>query len=284
VIGRWVLLVLAFAMQALTVTVAVSQSVLTREDFTLIQDFEDTTSRSFAEHFANMVHQFEFCLGTQEVCKVLLQKRMGNFYLFDERPKSTFQSSKAATEAITLVLKQFQEASGLQRRLGQPQGTSDYIYLVFVEPELAEYYFDIFAKAHIIHKDFGLSSSEKKQRVELFKYFIDQQLPCIFISSIYPDNTIRDTYIWVRTELDEVLMRQCVAEEFYNSFGLDEGVEVEHLFAYEFSHKAGDTSLSEFDLLLLKILYSDELPLGSEHENTMAIVEKMVLEARSAYQ
>jgi len=275
---KWSVLSMGMGMAMVPSEVASSSSILSTRDCALIQGFEDTTSKSFAEHFANMVHQREVCLDSRKTCQVPLQKRINDYHLFIEGQKDRFYSvgaGSAAKEAIAVLVAQFQATSGLRRRTEKPRGVSDYIFLVFVEPPLAEYNFDLYSKAHIIHDEFGFSPSEKKQRVELFKYFIDQKLPCITIFSEYPDNTIHDSHIWIRSDLNEMLMQQCVAEEFYNSFGLDEGKEVGNIFDYEFSHEAADTSLSAFDLLLLKILYSDKFPRGSNHSKTMTIFQQL---------
>ena len=76
-------------------------------------------------------------------------------------------------------------------------------------------------------------------------------------------------------------MGQCIAEEIFNSFGLSEGVEVGSIFDYRFSHKEGDTSLSEFDLLLLSVLYNDELLPNFSVVQTKQTVEALVAESCS---
>lgn len=285
-IGKWFLFGLVVIVQAMITTAALSNPLLTREAFALVQEFEDTTSRSFGEHFANMAHQREKCFGVRaDDCQVPLQKRVSDYYLIVKGQKhftttNSNNPAKAAEEALLEVLTQFRNTTGLRAIFDKPQGARDYIYLVFVNAESVSENFDIYVKGRIARDSFG----HPQERTELFRGFIDNNYPCQVVHSFTKDNTIHAAHIWIRSDLSEIKTKQCVAEEFYNSFGLSEGVEVGSIFDYEFSHKAGDISLSVFDLLLLKILYSDELPRGIDHANTVEIVEKMVLEARTAYQ
>jgi len=286
VMDKRVLFGLIFAVQMMLAAAAFSLPVLTREELALVQNFEDTTSRSFAEHFANMAHQRELCLGARASdCQVSLQKRVSDYHLIVKGQKyftttNSDNPAKAAEEALLEVLAQFRKATGIRAIFEKPQDTRDYIYLVFVNVESVNENFDIYVKGRIARDSFG----HPQERTELFREFIDKNYPCQVIHSLTKDNTIHAAHIWIRSDLSDIQTKQCVAEEYYNSFGLSEGVEVGSIFDYEFSHKAGDTSLSAFDLLLLKILYTDELPLGSEYARTIAIVEKMVQEARDTYQ
>lgn len=284
-IGKWILASLVVAFKAMIATTTLAEPILSRTDFALLEEFEDTTSRSFAEHFANMVHQREICFGARaDDCQVPLQKRVSDYHLIVKgqkyfTPSNSDNPAKAAEEALLEVLAQFRNTTDLRAIFEKPQGARDYIYLVFVNAESVSENFDIYVKGRIARDSFG----HPQERTELFREFIDNNYPCQMVHSFTKDNTIHAAHIWIRSDLSEVQTKQCVAEEFYNSFGLSEGVEVGSIFDYEFSHKAGDTSLSVFDLLLLKILYSDELPLGSERATTMEIVQKMVTEARADY-
>ena len=110
----------------------------------------------------------------------------------------------------------------------------------------------------------------------MFRIFLKTELPCLVVSQFNPDNVIRGAQVWISVNIGESLMRQCVAEELYNSIGLDEGTEVGSIFDFRFSHDNLSKELSAFDLLLMKLLYRHELKVGSTRTQTIESVSNIV--------
>ena len=261
-------------MALLASEVASSSSILNARDCALIQNFEETTSGSFAEFFANLAHQREICMDSRiEGCEVLLQKRINDFHIVVKGQKyfSSNESALAAEDAFAEMLGNMRRATGLRAVFDEPVGVSDYIWLVFVNVDTVKQDFDAYVKARIARKSFG----HVQERTELFKFFINSNAPCEVVLNQRPDSIIKAAHIWIRSDLSPSQTKRCIAEEFYNSFGLDEGIEVGSIFDYKFSHRPSDTSLSEFDLLLLKVLYSNSLAPGSTRANTIVTVQRL---------
>ena len=71
-------------------------------------------------------------------------------------------------------------------------------------------------------------------------------------------------------------MRKCVSEEFYNLFGLDEGDEVTSIFDYTFARESDEVSLSDFDLLKLRLLYMSDFKPGFSKKQTRKTVKRIL--------
>ena len=253
-----------------------SQALNSRE-CELIDAYERSENTPFSEHFANMVHQREFCFSTGSDCSVPLQKRADDFHvvILGDKHLPSAHMRQVARTALEKVVAQFKKASGIAMLTGKRDGVSNFIYLVFVDRELAIRRFDDYTSAWIAPRSVAANADEKSKLVFLFKEFLKDDQTCRVIHKIRPSGRIDRAQIWIRTDVNETMMRQCIAEEVFNSIGLSEGTEVASIFDYSFSHNKSDTELSDFDLLLLKLLYRDELKVGSTRPQTIESVSNV---------
>lgn len=180
-------------------------------------------------------------------------------------------------EALANTLSQIEMTTGLEARLENPTGTENFVYLVYVDKELATRRFNDYTAGWIVPNSMSRKFPKQKEQVlKAFRYFIETDQPCVAVSRLNTDNVVRAEQIWISVDNNERLMRQCVAEELFNSMGLDEGTEVASIFDYSFSHNKSDTELSDFDLLLLKLLYRNEMKAGSTRPQTIESVSNVI--------
>lgn len=256
--------------------------LLSKHDCEIIASYEREYEREadlpFPERFAKMVHQREYCFDAGKVCQVPLMKRQEDFYVV-VRGKRHFASdglAGTARKALIKVAEQLRDTTGLTPLFTKPSGASSFVYLVFVDREIAEARFDEYVASWIAPDSVASNADGKLELQSIFRNFLEGNQPCMVINHLTDHNTIERAQIWIRADLDDALMQQCIAEEFYNSMGVSEGVEVPSIFDFRFSHEKGDVVLSDFDLLLLKILYWREIPIGASRTQTRKLVERVL--------
>ncbi|MBY6065779.1 DUF2927 domain-containing protein [Leisingera aquaemixtae] len=252
--------------------------LLERQDCESISAYDRENSLSFPERFAKMAHQREYCFDDGAACQVPLMKRVEDFYVVvrGERHFASDQLSQVAGDALVNVAKQVLKTTGIRPLFTRPSGASNFAYLVFVDKEIANDRFDDYVTGWITPDSVAANADGKAELRRIFQNFLDVDQPCMVINHLTDHNRIERAQIWIRADLDEVQMRRCIAEEFYNSLGLSEGVEVGSIFDFRFSHGADDVELSSFDLLLLKILYWKEIPIGSTRGQSVKSVERLL--------
>ena len=267
----------ALLLAAISADAAPLAAPLSERECALIREFEENEEASFVDRFAKMAHQREFCSDQGEDCSVSLRKRVDDFYLI-MRGNDSFPTDEVAqytSEALLQTFGQIYSATGIRPLPGEAKKAKNFIFLIFVDEVTAKHYYDEYVERWITPQSLARSKEEKELLEETFRNFLTTKQPCMALDYINSSGKIDKAQIWIRTDLSQNLMEQCVAEEVYNSFGLSEGVEVGSIFDYRFSHKEGDTSLSEFDLLLLSVLYNDELLPNSNVAQTKQTVEAL---------
>jgi hypothetical protein len=259
-------------------TLSASQALNSRE-CELIDTYESSENTPFSERFAKMVHQREFCVSSGGECSVPLQKRIEDFYIVikGERHIPSAEMLQISKEALANTLSQIEMTTGLNARLDKPTETENFIFLVYVDKVLAARRFEDYTAGWIVPENlFGKSPQDTEIISNLFRTFIETDLPFATVGRWPSSGVTRASQIWISVGNDERLMRQCIAEEFFLSMGLGVGTEVPSIFDYPFSHGKSDTELSDFDLLLLKFLYRDEMKAGSTRPQTIKSVSNVI--------
>ncbi|MBO9434107.1 DUF2927 domain-containing protein [Ruegeria sp. R13_0] len=252
--------------------------LLSPRECEIIDNYQKSEDMTFADRFSMMVHQREFCFSEGGVCSAKLHKRTEDYFLV-VRGEKRFPSTEIAFVAEDALLKTLEEISsvtGVRAIFEKPKNADNFIFLVFVDKDFASRRFQEHLNAWIAPPSVAANSEEKGQLEALFREFLKTDQSCVAINHLTTHGRIERAQIWIRTDIDEVTMRRCISEEFYNTFGISEGVEVGSIFDYEFSHSQGDVELSDFDLLLLKILYRDEFGVGTLIEETKSSVEELI--------
>lgn len=254
----------------------------------LISSYESREESPFSEHFANMVHRRELCMENSAECAVPLQKRIEDYYLVvkGEKHFATDEMLQVSRDALANVISQMEAMTRIKARLEKPTGTENFIHLVYVDTELATRRYSDYTAGWIVPDSMYEKNPEGKEIArKMFQLVLEGAQPCIVLSQYYPDSVISGAQIWINIANDEELMRRCIAEEIFNSMGLSEGTEVTNIFDYPFSHNDSDTELSEFDLLMMKLLYRRELKAGSTRLQTIERVSGIIAnECPAAYQ
>ena len=151
----------------------IAAEALNAQDCDLIYSYQNSENAPFAEHFANMVHQRELCSSNDSECSVPLQKRIDDFFVLidGERHIPSTHMREVSKNALSNVLLQIETATGLNARLDKPTGTSNYIYLVYVDKELASRRFDDYTAGWIVPDNIFKSFSNEIKGLEYVPYF-----------------------------------------------------------------------------------------------------------------
>ena len=83
---------------------------------------------------------------------------------------------------------------------------------------------------------------------------------CFFAPFVNGGMTIRQSFVFVRDDLDDAMKRTCLQEEIYQSFGLFNDVSGSTWFS--FNNKVEPKSITAMDKLLLKTVYSKDFGPG----------------------
>ncbi len=263
---------------ALLANSANAVELLSPHECEIIDNYQKSEDMTFADRFSMMVHQREFCFSEGEVCRAKLHKRTEDYFLVvagEKRFPST-EIAFVAEDALLKTLEKIRSVTGVRAIFEKPKNADNFIFLVFVDKDFASRRFQEHLDAWIAPPSVAANSEEKHQLETFFKEFLKTDQSCVAINHLKSHGRIERAQVWIRTDIDEVTMRRCISEEFYNTFGISEGVEVGSIFDYEFSHSQGDVELSDFDLLLLKILYRDEFGVGTLIEETKSSVEELI--------
>jgi hypothetical protein len=247
---------------------------LSDEERQLILDFENLSDQPFEEFFTDVVHQREFCPDTNAVCEVPLQKRSDNYHVVfrGQDQLVTSQAVDAANRALSMAFNDIGFITNNWPIYEKPQGTQKYIYFVIVNRDTFEAAPETYIQARISRENFGSA----KVREYLFRNFMKSDAPCSNITSVFDDGITRDSHIWIKSELSPRWLETCIAEEIFNSMGIDEGVDVDSIFDWPLAEFDSNKGLSDLHLLLLKLLYQPEFIPGQSKVETRKVVESIL--------
>ncbi|MFT5867086.1 MAG: hypothetical protein ACI82I_002843 [Gammaproteobacteria bacterium] len=247
---------------------------LSDEERQLIIDFENLRDQPFEEFFTEVVHQREFCPDINAVCEVPLQKRSDNFHVVfrGQNHMPTDHAAEAVNRALSMAFDDIGFLTNNWPIYEKPQGTQKYIYFVFVNRETFEEIPEIYIQSRIAHKNF--TNPEIRER--MFRNFMKSDVPCMHIASIFDDGVTRASHIWVKTELSDRLLGMCIAEELFNSMGIDEGVDVDSTFDWPLASFDSEQGLSDLHRLLLKLLYQPDFKQGQNKDETRKVIENLL--------
>ena len=86
-------------------------------------------------------------------------------------------------------------------------------------------------------------------------------------------NEIHTAQVGCRADIDQTVRNSVLQEELINAMGISDTVLREDSVVYQYSDE--NLSLSEVDLLILKLLYSPDIRCGMGYEDCLAVVEKL---------
>lgn len=250
---------------------------LSADEIQLIADFEDASGQPFEEFFAKVVHQRELCHDTNSVCEVALQKRSDNFHVLFRGQDNmlTDQSADAANRALSTVFDDIGFLTNNWPIYEKPKGTQKYIFFVFVNRATYEASPEVFIQARVARENFG-QPVVRERRERLFRNFMKSDLPCMAVMDAFDDGIIRDAHIWIKSELSDQGLEKCIAEEIFNTMGIDEGVDSDSIFDWPLSNFDRNKGLSDLHLLLLKLLYQPDFKHGQSKGETLFGITEML--------
>lgn len=86
-------------------------------------------------------------------------------------------------------------------------------------------------------------------------------------------NEIYTARIGYRTDIDQASRNSVLKEEIINALGISDTVARENSIVYQYSNE--NTSLSDVDLVILKLLYDPKILCGMDHDSCAAVIEEL---------
>ncbi|MEL7106259.1 MAG: hypothetical protein AAGM21_10090 [Pseudomonadota bacterium] len=239
-------------------------------NYSLVSAWE-VSNRNHGTEFAELVHSGELCSFQDDFCNLPLRKRDSD-YLFRmvgaENVISFPDKSNLVRRTLT-YLKLIELEIGLSPIGATDRDSSKYIRVLFVDREELEADPAVYLQNNVIGERF-IESSERHERLALFEGFVQSDLYCIAVSSIWEDYLIRDVNIWIKAHLAREDIESCLVEEIYNSFGLNEAEKFSSLFEYDFFRSASLDHLPSRSKEYLRMLYSAKNVNGQNIMQTLA--------------
>jgi len=228
--------------------------------------------RFWDQLFVDAVHSREACNLDFKPCRAPLQKRVEDYYL-RVRGETKFLSdevAEAASRSLTRVIEDIYRTTGLRPIQGVPEHASNFIFLLFFNEE--EYQSD--PENYILARIAPPTLRFSEKRLEVFSWFRSSHLDCTLVTTPYPDGIIRDVQIWIKVDVSTEVVSNCIAEEFFDSFGLDDTPEFESIFDWPtvVDGEIADGKLTERHLSFLRRLYEPEMIPNQAEEATWALI------------
>ncbi|MDP2493589.1 DUF2927 domain-containing protein [Shimia thalassica] len=245
---------------------SIGGSALSREELDLVHRFEQISGEQFPQFFSSAVHQREYCVEIGNSCHFSLQKRVSkvHFVLKGAKNFPSDEEAKVAGGALIQALSDVSNVTGLQFDFNNPNGSDTFIYFLFVDTD--EYFAnpEVYVRSWVARDGFN----NRERQFDWFSEFMRSTTPCMALTSKHDDNIIRDSYVWIKNNIGPFSLERCVAEELFNSLGLDEGVGVDSIFDWPLVAQTQAKGLHDLHLLMLKLLYSVEFEVGQTQSQT----------------
>lgn len=267
----------AFVMVLANVASAAPEQQLTEADRRLILEFERVSGQSFAEFFADVVHQREYCYDRERSCYIPLQKRLIDYPVFVNGFAAMSENVKQAIRPV--FTKTFDDLAANTGILPYPKSENDvesHMSILFVDDDAYHRSPEAYMTPRIKVPEFSHIESIE----EYFVKFMEDDVPCIYIAPAYKTGEIIDAHIWIKTDIKVEVLAKCIAEELYNSLGIDEGISATSIFDWPFSNFDRRSGLSEFHLLLLRLLYRSDFKPGQDRAVTQIHISKILASER----
>jgi len=252
----------------------VGHAELSKQDIGLIRQYEELTGASFADFFANAVHQLEACGDEGSVCETVLHKRVEDYTVFFDGHHKL--ENKATLDVVRLAFLQavtdVRDATGLELLPNTGGPYENYIVILFHDPGLYKEDPEAYVDGRIARPEYNLLEYRRNQ----YQFFLDNDIPCIALRAVNSDGILKDVHIWIKGDLPDRKMHECIAEELFNSLGIDEGVDVPSIFDWPMSDFNERGGLSHFHLMLLRILYREDFAVGQTKIETLVKIDRLL--------
>lgn len=199
------------------------------------------TTQQMVDYFSEVVLDIEYSSGDGDF--TLVQKwTTPIFYRIYGTP--TEEDSAVLNGLFT----QLNEIQGFPGIYAAEDGASENLSLSFLDNETFNQSF-----SEVINGEYAFGAVQ-------FWYYTDT-------------NDIYTARIGYRTDLDQVSRNSVLQEEIVNALGISDTLLREDSIVYQYSDE--NTSLSDVDLVILKLLYHPDIRCGMNSEECRAVIEKL---------
>lgn len=264
---------------SLMLSVPLSAQTLSPTDCEMISKYNDLNAGGFVEHLLDYALQAELCI-LPEVefgCRGNLKRRVSAIQVGDtERGEVTVPYFQSIFDQVAEnTLNKLEVASGIDVKFRKSEYTKgdSIIFFTYIDQssllKKGESYFEDVINGTIVFPSGSLSI--------IFSDFLkNDKIPCQTGSSIRETGEISSSVIWIKTNIAPTVIQKCVTEELLEAFGLSEGIQTDSIFDNAFGREESGNLISNFDLMMIHILYSIELTLGMEEIEMRHAVEENI--------
>ena len=252
-------------------------AILSQKDCEIVRSFEEASNIRFSEDFVQSVHKSTNCLGETVggECRHNVKRwpfdmviaDVGTEYLTSDELSQKF--SATIEESLDLVTRQ----TPVKHFYSLNEKVKGIIYYQIIEESELQIDFDEYMETFIAPREWGFVL----QRRSLFREFMrDDVASCMELSQSSNAGRIGISTIWIKSDVSEAELVQCIITGTFNAFGLGDSEDSLSFMKSDIDDKSYVTGISEIGLLKLRLLYSDKVVAGMNEDRTHDAIDSLL--------